>query len=279
MLLLTLAACTKSGAGSPPPPPDLGASDLGLDAGADAAPADLGRACRASAECDDGIACTVDSCGAAGTCRHLPESSMCGPGQTCVAEVGCTGSTMRACARDADCDDGIFCNGDDRCVGRVCLPLGPRTCDDGNACTIDACDPVRDACVRELAPGCDAGVPPADLGARPFDPATDYTGRFLIAPAQSSGCGAATYAISAVTFSVASGALTVQAGTFPLRQAPAPAGAAFDATHEQAGCGTYRLTGTFSDANTFTGTWTATFGGSCALCPGQSASVTGVRAP
>jgi hypothetical protein len=278
-LTLALAACTKGGGHEPSGPPDSGAADLGADAASDAGMADLGRTCRASSECDDGIACTLDSCGTAGTCRHLPESSLCEEGRTCVEGVGCTHSSMRTCTVDEDCDDGIFCNGDARCAGRVCLPLGPRTCDDGNACTIDVCDPVLDRCVRELAPGCDGGVLEVDLGARPFDPAIDYTGRFLLAPAQSSGCGAATYSISSVTFSTTAGALTVQAGTFPLRQSPPPAGASFDAAYEQSGCGTYRLAGTFSDANTFSGTWTATFSGACSLCPGQFATVTGVRAP
>lgn len=42
------------------------------------------------------------------------------------------------CQRDADCDDGIFCNGKERCIAGVCQP--GRLPDDGIECTQLVCD-------------------------------------------------------------------------------------------------------------------------------------------
>ena len=97
-------------------------------------------------DCDDGNACTSDGCapddaGAdANGCIHLPN--------------------------EVTCDDGVFCNGPDRCSGGACgvhagdpclagaecanvcneaggdcfAPAGTRCTDDGNVCTDDRCD-------------------------------------------------------------------------------------------------------------------------------------------
>lgn len=67
--------------------------------------------------CDDGIACTSDACSpASGVCTHTPV--------------------------DALCDDGNVCNGSEVCdVATGCLAGTPISCDDGNSCTSDACDP------------------------------------------------------------------------------------------------------------------------------------------
>ncbi|TFH25223.1 MAG: hypothetical protein E4H03_01420 [Myxococcales bacterium] len=67
-------------------------------------------------DCDDGVACTVDFCDAAGD--------------------GC-----RAIAIDGDCDDGLFCNGAEVCdAGAGCQPGTAPDLADGVACTVDACD-------------------------------------------------------------------------------------------------------------------------------------------
>lgn len=50
------------------------------------------------------------------------------------------------CTMASDCDDRRYCNGVETCVGSVCQPGTPPTCADTIACTIDACDPVRDMC-------------------------------------------------------------------------------------------------------------------------------------
>ncbi len=51
------------------------------------------------------------------------------------------------------CDDGILCNGLERCdpIDRVCTP-GERPCDDADECTIDGCDATRDTCTHTRVP-------------------------------------------------------------------------------------------------------------------------------
>ena len=55
------------------------------------------------------------------------------------------------CVEDVDCDDGIFCNGPERCRQGECRAArnaDEPTCDDANECTDDVCDPERDECVN-----------------------------------------------------------------------------------------------------------------------------------
>ncbi len=60
------------------------------------------------------------------------------------------------CASAEDCDDGDFCNGAERCVGRpgfgVCVAGRPRVCRDLDPCTDDAC--VDNQCVSTPIPDC-----------------------------------------------------------------------------------------------------------------------------
>jgi hypothetical protein len=76
--------------------------------------------CRLDADCDDGIACTQDRC-QAGVCEHA--------------------------AQDQACDDGVFCNGPERCdPSDGCQPAGTGPCDDGLDCTQDGCDEASQQC-------------------------------------------------------------------------------------------------------------------------------------
>ena len=52
-----------------------------------------------------------------------------------------------ACDIDADCLTFDPCHVNVRCVAGICLS-DPKNCDDGNACTIDSCDPIR-GCVHD----------------------------------------------------------------------------------------------------------------------------------
>ncbi len=63
------------------------------------------------------------------------------------------------CVEDGDCpDDGLFCTGAPRCEAGLCREE-PPDCDDGIGCTLDACDPVADACGHTPQDGaCDNGV-------------------------------------------------------------------------------------------------------------------------
>ncbi|MFH1110607.1 MAG: PKD domain-containing protein [Planctomycetota bacterium] len=71
-------------------------------------------------DCNDGVACTIDSCDEANdTCVHAPDNSLC--------------------------DDGQYCNGVEVCDSLAGCQLGPApNCDDGVACTSDQCDALLD---------------------------------------------------------------------------------------------------------------------------------------
>jgi len=59
------------------------------------------------------------------------------------------------CATEADCDDGVFCNGEEACDPGAsgahpvtgCVTRNPIACDDGIACTLDACVETTRACL------------------------------------------------------------------------------------------------------------------------------------
>lgn len=83
---------------------------------------ELGCLAGVPVDCDDGIPCTTDGCNELfNTCMNLSQDTLC--------------------------DDGLFCNGVETCDGELgCMPGTPVVCDDGIACTVDACDEDQDAC-------------------------------------------------------------------------------------------------------------------------------------
>lgn len=73
--------------------------------------------------CDDGLACTIDSCDEAGdSCTHTPQTVLC--------------------------DDGLYCNGIETCTTNSGCRPGINPCDDGFACTVDACNENNDICTH-----------------------------------------------------------------------------------------------------------------------------------
>ncbi len=98
---------------------DAVAADASTDAadGADGAPEVVQPACTA-AGCNDGNACTVDSCGPDQKCQHN-------------AQVG-------VCDSKTPCAPGT-------CEAGVCKAVA-KVCDDANPCTADACDAATGAC-------------------------------------------------------------------------------------------------------------------------------------
>lgn len=92
----------------------------------------------------DSIACTAESCDdATGSCISTPDSSACAANEICDPAAGCK---AKPCGSDAACDDGVFCDGVERCVAGVCEPATPVVCDDGLDCTVDGCDEAMDRC-------------------------------------------------------------------------------------------------------------------------------------
>jgi hypothetical protein len=74
------------------------------------------RACQNDSECDDGNACTDDTCEPDGSCSHS--------------------------ANDDRCDDGNVCNGQETCDAEDgCQPGTPLDCGEGDECTNVWCDP------------------------------------------------------------------------------------------------------------------------------------------
>lgn len=75
------------------------------------------------------------------------------------------------CTRNGVCDDGVFCNGEERCSEGKCVAGKPVSCDDGIACTNDSCDESRWACAH-TAPDLDgdghADAACRDARARPL---------------------------------------------------------------------------------------------------------------
>ena len=108
--------------------------------------------CATSAECDDALACTTDTCNG-GACLHSQIPGCCATNAECDDTDPCTNDACNLSSNNCenapiDCGDGNGCTGPDVCVGGVCqnpyTPAAgccssPADCDDGMATTTDAC--------------------------------------------------------------------------------------------------------------------------------------------
>ncbi|MEM9072772.1 MAG: hypothetical protein AAGE52_29975, partial [Myxococcota bacterium] len=101
--------------------------------------------------CEDGVACTEDSCSTEmDECQNVPNNDLCPDATVCAVGMGCV--TASACEFDDDCSgDGVFCNGDEVCVDSMCQSPGMRTCDDGDSCTLDECVEGSASCTNTPA--------------------------------------------------------------------------------------------------------------------------------
>lgn len=118
----------------------------------------------AAANANCGIISVRDRCG---ELRDVPCGVACGEGlacspetnrctcsaETCVARSACqpaTCATAELCAwamlDGTSCSDGLHCTRDDRCVAGTCVAGAAPTCDDGNPCTDDDCEPNDGSC-------------------------------------------------------------------------------------------------------------------------------------
>ena len=125
---LVLVAC-----GNNPPAELISRVDGGSDATSDVAVVDaaggfaeaspyLGGPCVDDGQCDDGLACTYDSCDtSAGRCLNVPD--------------------------DTQCQDGVYCDGQEVCVPGHGCEAGPVvSCDNGNECQIATCVEATRSC-------------------------------------------------------------------------------------------------------------------------------------
>ena len=113
----------------------------------DTAVQSAGGECCTAAKCDDGNACTVDTCNGDGTCNHAPASdgTRCAGSNKCEQTYACKSG---ACVGSQP----IVCTASDQChVAGTCDPVSGQcsnpaaadgaSCNDGNACTkTDACN-------------------------------------------------------------------------------------------------------------------------------------------
>lgn len=141
------------------------------------------RRCMRTADCDDNVSCTRDTCLVDGTCRNAPQDDQCPSGQRCLATgCGTGGTTSGRCASAADCDDRLDCTEDacnamGQCInvaqnarcgaGRVCRAgmgciaerscSSDRDCDDGLRCNgVERCSEL--ACAAGTPVNCDDGM-------------------------------------------------------------------------------------------------------------------------
>lgn len=97
-----------------------------------------------SAGCDDGVACTDDTCDAVGgRCAHAAVDARCPSGSFCAGARGCT--EVVPCERDTDCAGlgGDACAGAWSCdTARMrCAQGDPFDCSDSDPCNLDVCVP------------------------------------------------------------------------------------------------------------------------------------------
>jgi hypothetical protein len=125
--------------------------------------------------CDDGDACTFDACVEPTGCTHTPVNCDDGKASTvdvCDVQQGClhflvqssTSTTLpdSGYRTDADCADDA-CIAGRHCVAGTCTLGTRKSCDDGNACTVDVCDEAT-GCAHVPLGGCcttDADCPAA----------------------------------------------------------------------------------------------------------------------
>ena len=134
------------------------------------------------ATCVDSNPCTDDACDSAtGKCTFKPNSLACNDGSLCTSGDACSGgscvgtavncSDNNPCTNDscdaasgchsafntAACSDGLACTIGDVCAGGSCQHGSPGPCDDGNVCTIDGCDLIKDCMHVNSTANCSDG--------------------------------------------------------------------------------------------------------------------------
>jgi alpha-tubulin suppressor-like RCC1 family protein len=114
--------------------------------------------CGADEQCDTGEGCLVGKCSpATGRCVYtaFAAGSSCSDGLLCTSQDTCSAGQCKGTA--TACDDGDACTNDacSSATGKcVATPKAGSSCDDGKPCTKDSCDPAT-GCKHQLIAGCD----------------------------------------------------------------------------------------------------------------------------
>src|SRR5437870_302870 len=92
-----------------------------------------------SGRCDDGVACTTDTCDAVNGCQHSPNNGACDDGVACTTDTCDVVNGCQHSPNNGACDDGVACT-TDTCTAQGCQHSPNNgACDDGVACTTDTC--------------------------------------------------------------------------------------------------------------------------------------------
>ena len=109
--------------------------------------------CQGAPKCADADPCTADTCDAAtGACVNTP--ILCDDANPCTADACVGGACVSTpIATGSVCDDGNLCTTGGTCqpdpfTGAATCTSMPVSCDDGDACTGDSCDPTTGGCVH-----------------------------------------------------------------------------------------------------------------------------------
>ena len=105
---------------------------------------DASGQCVGQGGCDDGNGCTADAC-VGGACTSTPATGPCDDNNTCTTGEQCDGGVCKSppadpgcCAKDSDCNDNYACS-TDACGDTGCVQTAVTCADDGNECTVQAC--------------------------------------------------------------------------------------------------------------------------------------------
>ncbi len=105
--------------------------------------------------CDDGSACTANSACTGGTCTGAI-TVICNDLNNCTTDscLPATGKCLYTNQNGTTCGDGNPCTVGDLCQGGKCQSGAQKVCNDGVACTADACNTLTGACTFTPIPGC-----------------------------------------------------------------------------------------------------------------------------
>jgi len=133
----------------------------------------------AGRNCDDGNACTADSCNEGmDRCDNIPSgaccvNSDCNDNNPCTDDICNNPGPSSSCVHTNNtntCDDGLWCNGADTCGAGSCSTHAGRSCDDSNPNTTDTCNEATDKCVNTPSSACNS-----DADCNDNDPCTTDT--------------------------------------------------------------------------------------------------------
>jgi len=148
---------TSNGGTAGSGPSSGGATDAGSGT-----PGVLGAPCDYPSDCPGPL-----RCGPRGTCIYQCSTNFdCAADQCCQDHRCITGNACfadaaivvppdagggAACAGDLDCQNGVVCDGFERCVAGHCKAAATTACDDGDPCTTDTCDEKKGSCAHKVS--------------------------------------------------------------------------------------------------------------------------------